>query len=639
MNLEAKHDEFDDLKRKIRKKGCRLNAENDLVDAYGNFISNTVLVPIKEKSLISNNVTGMKVIEFECYVKGKKLNGTINCDIEKIDKELLKILQQRMGLDFKITRNNYLKNTYIDLSMSLQYKLKKVNMFDYIGWTQIDGDYGYIVGDTVISGHKKLRNYQVEIPENSELSTFEIKRVNISEKEAAIHVLGMLEMGKRRVTYPMFFFALLGLINSPLKEAGIDTQFILWIYGKTGSGKTTLAKLFFNYIKGNSKSVEASFKDTKPAIQHQLSLMRDCVAFFDDNHPPRSANERNELEEKVNYITRSSSDNSNRRKMDRDMKLDRGKPNDGNVCVTSEALIEGESALARCYPLEMRRGDIETNLLTKYEEGVDKYSTFLCYFIEWFSLNYQDKVSKMKSFYIYERSVGYKLTPHGRVNNQINQMRMVCLLFLDYLLEKKFIERDKAEIIYSKWLKITSEHLEKMETNLISQSPSAMYITAVMELISSNRVAISGKNESSNKSSLGWTDDKHIYLIPGITYTEVLRYWKQQNVEFPKKQIDIHKELDEENLIETSFEGGRKHYTVKAQNKKQVFDRGRVLKIKLKECARFLEGDDRKEMKNDSNDFSSIQKGHFSSFLNVGKSKSAIKRSFVVGPRISRKTA
>ena len=71
-----------------------------------------------------------------------------------------------------------------------------------------------------------------------------------------------------------------------LKLAGCEPKFVLFLVGKTGSRKSTLAALMLSFFgKFTASELPLSFRDTANSILHHSFALKDVLTCIDDYHP------------------------------------------------------------------------------------------------------------------------------------------------------------------------------------------------------------------------------------------------------------------------------------------------------------------------------------------------------------------
>ena len=480
--------EHEKIQRQYIKKGVYISKKGNL-KIGDRIISNIIVLAIKQKN-IQKLYESSKIITFALVKEGVLLKDVVQCPAERIDRDLIEILQRKMGLDLQITGNIKDRKVFIELIKSTIIFIKKFEIFDFIGWTKLENKYVYFDGQRLISDDKDIEKIQIESSDKYD-STFGINNIKISEQKAFDFTQKMLKVASNDVTYPMFLFSLLSVLQTPLSEVGVETNFLLWIYGATGTRKTTLSKLFFNVLRKNKEIVDGSFKDTIAAIQFQMSLSRDCCTFFDDGHPTSTQKEKNEINQKISFITRSTSDGSNKKRMTQSMDETIELKSQGNVAVTAEDLMSGESSVARAYVVELNQKSVNLKKLTKVQKNINNYSTFIYNFLKWFSSNYEEYSGKIKFYFNQRRKKIGNTLIHGRIVEQIIQFESILLLYLKYARENNFLSLNDINKCKEDFEKVVNEYFMRISKMLINEKPLIKYFHAFDELIASNRYKIS----------------------------------------------------------------------------------------------------------------------------------------------------
>ena len=103
---------------------------------------------------------------------------------------------------------------------------------------------------------------------------------NRSEELVAVvrRSLSFLELAPYRITGPL----LAAVYLAPLSEI-VAPDFTLWVWGATGSLKSTQAGLLLSHFGNFSEtSLPLSFESTPNALERSLFLLKDTVAVIDD---------------------------------------------------------------------------------------------------------------------------------------------------------------------------------------------------------------------------------------------------------------------------------------------------------------------------------------------------------------------
>jgi len=167
-----------------------------------------------------------------------------------------------------------------------------------------------------------------------------------------------LFLAPRRVTAPLLAAA----YAAPLSESVVP-DFTIWLWGGTGSYKSTLAALILSHFGDFSETnLPLSFESTSNALERNLFLAKDVLAVVDDWRPGVTRADSDEMDRKAQRLLRGVGNRQGRGRMTSDTTLRASYPPRGVVAVTAEALPEGpafQSAAARSLSINLSKNDVD----------------------------------------------------------------------------------------------------------------------------------------------------------------------------------------------------------------------------------------------------------------------------------------
>ena len=129
------------------------------------------------------------------------------------------------------------KKVFVSILKELFKDVEIVDVYDSTGWIEsYTGEYAYL--DSL--GAIKNNDLSVEIDEH--LSNYRFSRKDIILENAAKVSLALLQAVNKRVSYVLMSVVFLCVFLEFIKPVGKLPEFVVWLYGFTGSGKTTIAK-------------------------------------------------------------------------------------------------------------------------------------------------------------------------------------------------------------------------------------------------------------------------------------------------------------------------------------------------------------------------------------------------------------
>lgn len=262
-----------------------------------------------------------------------------------------------------------------------------VHQLSHPGLCKINGEAVFCTGGEVIRPPASATQMsEIELEPMPQRLDFDD---NVSETETAAEVLNLISLfpNPGRIILSQMLVALL---RQAYEDAGSRPSFCVFLHGRTGTQKTTLASFFTQIYNRADGIAEPTRLNTSHASAVEMLLdLTDQVKVFDDLFPAASSSVRKKQEETLSEITRYIGDGSIPARI-KSGKVREGQPKCG-VLFTGEYLIGEGSDAARLLPVEMTKPD--TAALSYFQKRPLIISTFYRYFIIWIIENYEEAVS------------------------------------------------------------------------------------------------------------------------------------------------------------------------------------------------------------------------------------------------------
>ncbi len=270
-------------------------------------------------------------------------------------------------------------------------------LYAHTGWREVsDGRHAYLHGGGAIGAE----DVQVELePGLEHYALPNLDSADQSGLAAAVRVsLRFLEIAHPRLTAPL----LAGAYLAPLSEA-CPPDFSIWLWGETGSFKSTLAAIALSHFGEFSETtLPLSFESTSNSLERSLFLLKDSLAVVDDWRPGVGRGDAAELDKKAQRLLRASGNRQGRGRMTSETTLRRSYVPRGVIVATAESLPEGpafESAAARALSLNVVRQDVDLMVLSELQAQKALLCIAMAGYIAWV----KDRREKL-----FERMPAYK---------------------------------------------------------------------------------------------------------------------------------------------------------------------------------------------------------------------------------------
>ncbi|MFF2017797.1 bifunctional DNA primase/polymerase [Paenibacillus sp. NPDC058177] len=449
-------------------------------------------------------------------------------------------------------------------------------IFTHLGWINIDGKWAYLHA----GGALGVPNVKVEL--EPRLQNYQLTGCSTSNKKAMEASLRLLNVAPHRVTLVLWALTYLSPLCEWLRWLGIEPKFLVWLHGYTGSRKTTLAKLFLCHFGNLLEHPPASFKDTANSVEKRGFHTKDSLLLIDDYHPTSSPSEKTKMESLAQQVLRGYGDRVGRGRMNQDTSLRPDYPPRGNALVTAEDLLSGGSSVARLFPAELLKTDVNLKLLTQAQIDFEKLSTAMRGYLNWVgeAMNGPDH-SELRQLFFEKRKAASHLGVHGRLVEAAVWLYLGLDLGLRYAESVGAVTAEMGQELRNKGWKLFLDIADEQGRQVTEIKPSMRFITIVSQLLANQSIhchdvhkQIVTRTIPKNSSHVGWEDEEYCYFLPDLIYNEVSQFLSRRGEQFPVSPTTLWKELAEAGLTQTelSKENGktRKHYLVKkVVNKKR----------------------------------------------------------------------
>ncbi len=275
---------------------------------------------------------------------------------------------------------------------------------------------------------------------------------------------------------------------------------------------------------------------------------------LDDYHPETCIEEKARMRALASYILRLYGDEIKKDRMTNTMKKQKSFPVRGLCVITGEDFLEGESTVARYIGIELTPDDVNVETLNWHQENPLIFSTHMFYFIQWLSANYMRVVDHIQRNFSEMRNLYSKDFRHKRLVDGLVCLLITLRTYTQYGLEIGYFDQESADYILATWRDVIYEVVRDHDANMNNESPGRMYLIALNEMISTGKCIVKNLSETTTKkysNIIGYSDENFYYLYSDTAYSEVIKFWKGQNIAFPLSKSKAHEALDALGVIKT----------------------------------------------------------------------------------------
>lgn len=222
-----------------------------------------------------------------------------------------------------------------------------------------------------------------------------------------------------------------GTVKQLLIKAGISHDFVTYIVGKSGIGKSYLSSKICNYL--SSRTLVFSLGSDRKELQRRKQNMHDITVVLDDFNRTKSSRVKEKQLQTLSEIIQSASDSGKYLIDEKSTEMVEGNT---HIVVTAEERIDNISTLNRCYMVEMEEElekDLSVSLEAFFKSGQMKL--FMYSYICWIQKNYGDIVRRFGTDYTkYANQVKDKQTNTiSRIENTLAVQLTISKTIVDFL--------------------------------------------------------------------------------------------------------------------------------------------------------------------------------------------------------------
>lgn len=569
----------------LKNYNFSVTKQNYLLDSDSNKVSNFIPILIGQYIIGQGRDRKAIIVLTGIDEYGNQLE-TINIEVQDI--ESLKWIKNSWGFQYKVFPK--MKEKFLEVLEILVVNSVTKKISDHIGWFKDNEKYSYFHTRGVIGDSDK----EVDIGEH--LSNYFLQSKIVDIQKACQASLKLLEVADYEVTVPLLGLVYLSPLLQAIKDVGKMPEFVVWLFGTTGSRKTSLARVFLSHFGDFTNRLPATFNDTYASIEIKAHAIKDSLNLVDDYAPKQTKNQKYGQDEIAEKTIRAYGDRIARGRANSSMISQKQYTPQGMLLMTGENLIRGHSTVARLVALELDKGSVDLGLLKEIQDNTSLLGESMRGYIEWLLPQMNDESSSLGeviayNFDIYKDGLAKMVVDvHGRSIESCAWLMVGISSMLTYFKDKGVLSEDEFEQHIQLAKDIIVKLLIKNNSLTKESSPVDEFLYILREAIDSKSIKIitlvdGNKVIATDDNIYGYKDDKYYYFYPDMTYNYFIdRQSKLGNyVSLTKK--GLFKLLKENSIIKVDSDGLLSKYTIKVKDNTRESgykdDRPRFLQIAI----------------------------------------------------------
>jgi hypothetical protein len=356
---------------------------------------------------------------------------------------------------------------------------------------------------------------------------------------------------------------------------------VLWVYGTTQSGKSTLSHLALSHFGAQftyARDYRApkDWTSTVTDLEGAMFKAKDIPIILDDYAPAHSGPaEARGLARKAHYVVRSVGNRSSRGRARADLSEQVQRPPRGLVIVTAENPLVGQSIVGRMIYIPVERGqvlreDTAALDLAQRQAQAGVYAQAMAGYVAWLVGEWQRLEEELPGRFQAQVKRGRDIFPsdQSRLTDYYALLTVAGRLALEYAREIGALEgyENDLEALAEVHHQAIVEVLKSQRERVSGQSPVLKFFQALSDLISREAVCLAPKaiTESfvppPHAELIGWHGSYNpnhleepayrIFLMTNVALSHVKAYWQALDERFDALADAIRREIWQHELID-----------------------------------------------------------------------------------------
>ena len=447
--------------------------------------------------------------------------------------------------------------------------VKEVYAYAHTGWRKIDESWQYL--------HSGRSDVQVVL--EPPLDRYALPEEPKDVAGALSQSLALLEVAPDTVTIPLLSCVYL----APLCEF-LHPDFVVFLVGKTGSLKSTLAALFLShYGSFDRTSLPGSWESTDNALERRLSTLKDTLCIVDDYAPRADAFAQRKQAQRAQRIIRSMGNLSGRSRLKADLSERPEYIPRGLMVSTGEDLPPGQSILARILSVEVDREQLDLAAITQAQKSADQLSHAMAGYIDWLTPQLDELAQELREQWSQHRISFDQNTAHLRIPEILAYLALGMDLFTSYAQDLGLLTEEEVPDLAQRAQRALLELGTAHGQRVVEEDPAEVFLSTLSAMLAQGAISMAERNSYEEpEGKVGWKDTEYAYLIPDAVKHAVGRYLRESGGHFPYSARALNEALDGRGALVKGSDGkGTRLVKLGGKNR-------RVLQVRLA----FLEPDD-----------------------------------------------
>lgn len=369
------------------------------------------------------------------------------------------------------------------------------------------------------------------------------------------------------VNVPATALVFLTPLREILERLGIPPRFLMYLYGKTGSGKSVTASLMLNYFaRYDGSNFPASFAGSIGNLRQCAFTLKDSLLVVDDYFPATNTQQKHRMQQMAQELSRMFGDGASREILNADSTRRESTPPRSTCLITGEYLPDiGESGLQRFYCIHMEGGNVPKDAnLTDVQLNASKGYLRKCMqgYIQWLIPQLHTLPDQLQERFVAYRAKAQRELKgcHDRTPGTVAHLMLGYDMYIRYQQHVLGVDDPDftAGALQHAWDNIvrncTAQIQDVGETN-----PARMFLDALREMVINGTATIKElgdlEHQGIPKGMVGYKDSRYYYFLPDVSFSVVCEQCRKKGQEFPGTRLAMMQRMREDGMCVADKDG------------------------------------------------------------------------------------
>ncbi len=449
--------------------------------------------------------------------------------------------------------------------------------YAHAGWRDIDGEWRYLTGTTVIGPDGPVSGVCVRLEGTARSIALPAPPETTDLQAAARTVLTMLDVAPDRLTVPLIGAA----FRAPLNELA-SADLALFLAGPSGVFKSELAAVIQRFFgpSFDRLNLPATWAATANYLERVAFDFKDAILLIDDFAPTGTPLDVRRYHATADRVIRGAGNAAGRGRMQADGTTRPALPPRALILSTGEDVPNGHSIRARMLVLEVERGDVHRERLSRFQVDPNRsvLSRATAGYIRWLASRLDAIRTEMPSRQAMMRAEFTGAGVHPRTPDLLASLGLGWRLWLRSAVDEDGITAGNAEQLWQRIhesLIAAGRHQADHQTG---EEPARRFLDLLSAAIASGGAYVAGPDGNEPEAPaawgwqarsigtgdylrtewqargdcVGWLDGDDLYLEATASYAAAQRLGQTAGTTLAVQPRTLWKRLDEAGLLLTT---------------------------------------------------------------------------------------